>query len=225
MEVFGIQTQAETLNDVREFKSKADIMHSELIRLIETLSDAGTSSEQTSVLGGFNESRNSSNSFSMLPSKPKIFHGREQELERVLKLLSEKSPRIAILGGGGMGKTSLARAALHHPDIVSKFEHRFFVSAEAATTSVELAALIGLYLGLNAGQDLTKAVVQYLAHTPASLLILDNLETVWDPRQTRAGVERLLCLLSDLEHLALIVCCTPVELCFPSCLPDHNAGI
>ncbi|KAF8210019.1 hypothetical protein K438DRAFT_1810731 [Mycena galopus ATCC 62051] len=205
MEVFGIQTQAKTLNDVREFKSKADIMHSEIIKLIDTLSDAGTSSEKTSVLGGFNESRNSSNSFSMLPSKPKIFHGREQELERVLKLLSEKSPRIAILGGGGMGKTSLARAALHHPDTVSKFEHRFFVSAEAATTSIELAALIGLHLGLNPGQDLTKAVVQYLACTPASLLILDNLETVWEPRQTCAGVERLLCLLGELEHLALMI--------------------
>ncbi|KAF8137892.1 hypothetical protein K438DRAFT_732958 [Mycena galopus ATCC 62051] len=141
----------------------------------------------------------------MLPSKPKIFHGRDQELERILKLLSEKSPRLAILGGGGMGKTSLARAALHHPETVSKFEHRFFVSAEAATTSIELAALIGWHLGLNPGQDLTKAVVQYLAHTPASLLILDNLETVWEPRQSCARVEGLLCLLGGLEHLALMI--------------------
>ncbi|KAF8137885.1 hypothetical protein K438DRAFT_1881214, partial [Mycena galopus ATCC 62051] len=154
--------------------------------------------------GVFNES-NSSNSFSMLPAKPKIFHGREQELEKILKLLSEKSPRIAILGGGGMGKTNLAKAALHHPDIVSTFEHRFFVSAEAAMTSIELAALLGLHLGLNPGQDLTKAVVEYFACTPASLLILDNLETVWEPRQTRAGVERLLCLLGEVEHLALMI--------------------
>ncbi|KAF8143239.1 hypothetical protein K438DRAFT_2109980 [Mycena galopus ATCC 62051] len=157
------------------------------------------------ILGVFNESKNSSNSFSMLPAKPKIFHGREQELEDVLNLLSEKSPRIAILGGGGMGKTTLARAALHHPDIASKFEHRFFVSAEAATTSIELAALIGLHLGLDPGQDLTRAVVQYFARTPASLLILDNLETVWENIQTRAGVENLLSLLSEVEHLALMI--------------------
>ncbi|KAF8207349.1 hypothetical protein K438DRAFT_2013353 [Mycena galopus ATCC 62051] len=81
----------------------------------------------------------------------------------------------------------------------------FFVSAEAAATSIELAALIGLHLGLNPGLDLTKAVVQYLACAPPSLLILDNLETVWEPRQTRAGVERLLCLLAELENLALMV--------------------
>ncbi|KAF8180662.1 P-loop containing nucleoside triphosphate hydrolase protein, partial [Mycena galopus ATCC 62051] len=141
----------------------------------------------------------------MLPAKPKIFYGREQELEDVLNLLSDNSPRIAILGGGGMGKTTLARAALHHPDTVSKFEHRFFVSAESATTSIELASLIGLHLGLNPGQDLTKAVVQYFARAPASLLILDNLETVWEPIQTRGGVEKLLCLLSEVEHLALII--------------------
>ncbi|KAF8162095.1 P-loop containing nucleoside triphosphate hydrolase protein, partial [Mycena galopus ATCC 62051] len=141
----------------------------------------------------------------MLAAKPKIFHGRDQELEDVLHLLSEKSPRIAILGGGGMGKTTLARAALHHPDIASKFEHRFFVSAEAAATSTELAALIGLHLGLDPGQDLTKAVVRYLARTPASLLILDNLETIWEDIQTRAGAENLLSLLSEVEHLALII--------------------
>ncbi|KAF8149631.1 P-loop containing nucleoside triphosphate hydrolase protein, partial [Mycena galopus ATCC 62051] len=133
------------------------------------------------------------------------FHGREQELEDILNLLSEKSPRIAILGGGGMGKTSLARAALHHPDIACKFEHRFFVSAEAATTSIELVALVGLHVGLNSGRDLTKAVVQYFARAPASLLILDNLETVWEPIPTRGGVEKLLCLLSEVEHLALII--------------------
>ncbi|KAF8170010.1 hypothetical protein K438DRAFT_1854643 [Mycena galopus ATCC 62051] len=99
-----------------------------------------------------------------------------------------------------MGKTSLARAVLHHPDTSSKFEHRFFVSAEAATTSVELAALIGLHVGLKPGQDLTKPVVQYFSRKMSCLLILDNLET---PIHSRAGVEEFLSLLTGLEHLAL----------------------
>ncbi|KAF8207503.1 hypothetical protein K438DRAFT_1930969 [Mycena galopus ATCC 62051] len=206
MDVFGIPRWMETLNDIREFKDTANLMHKELVKLIETLSDTGTlSSERSSVHWGINESINSSNSFSLLPSNPKIFHGREQELEIVLKLLSQKSPRIAILGGGGMGKTSLARAALHHPDTTSKFEHRFFVSAEAATTSIELAALVGLHIGLNPGQDLTKAIIKYFARKPPCLLILDNLETVWEPIQTRAGIESLLSLLSEIEHLALLI--------------------
>ena len=123
-----------------------------------------------------------------------------------MKMLSQEAPRVAILGGGGMGKTSLARAVLHHPDTLTKFEQIFFVSAEPATTSIELAALIGLHIGLNPSQDLTKAVVQYFAKNSSSLLILDNLETVWEPIQTRSAVEEFLSLLSDVQHLGLIVC-------------------
>ncbi|KAF8209225.1 hypothetical protein K438DRAFT_1754264 [Mycena galopus ATCC 62051] len=206
-EMFGIQTQTQTLDEIREFRKTANLMHKEMMQLIESLSET-TVSERSSleqVYLGINESKNSSNSFSMLPSKPKIFHGREQELNHILKLIGQQQPRIAILGGGGMGKTSLAKAVLHHPDTSSKFEHPFFVSAEAATTSVELAALIGLHVGLKSGQDLTKPVVQYFSRKMSCLLILDNLETVWEPTHSRAGVEEFLCLLTGLEHLALMI--------------------
>jgi hypothetical protein len=148
----------------------------------------------------------SSTSFSMLPSRPKIFYGRESEIEHIMKMLSQESPRIAILGGGGMGKTSLARAVLHHPETSAKFEDRFFVSAEPASTRIELAALIGLHVGLNPGTDLTRPVVQYLSCKPSCLLILDNLETVWEPIQSRGGIEEFLALLTAVKHLALIVC-------------------
>ncbi|KAJ6480945.1 P-loop containing nucleoside triphosphate hydrolase protein, partial [Mycena sanguinolenta] len=140
-----------------------------------------------------------------LPSKPKIFYGRESELEDIMKILSQQTPWIAILGGGGMGKTSLARAALHHPDTLARFEQRFFVSAEPAATSVELAALIGMHIGLNPGKDLTTAVVQYFSRKSPALLVLDNLETVWEPLQSRGAVEEFLSLLADIEHLGLII--------------------
>jgi AAA+ superfamily predicted ATPase len=141
----------------------------------------------------------------MLPSKPKIFHGRESEMEDILEILGQEAPRIAILGGGGMGKTTLARAVLHHPDVSSKFEHNFFVTAESATTSHELAVLIGLHLGMNPGKDLTKSVVQYFLKKSPCLLILDNLETSWEPMHSRGDVEEFLSLLTDVSHLALIV--------------------
>jgi Cdc6-like AAA superfamily ATPase len=142
----------------------------------------------------------------MLPSKPRIFYGRESEVENIMKMLCQESPRIAILGGAGMGKTTLARAVLHHPETCTKFEDRFFISAESATTSIELAALIGSYVGLAPVKDFTQCVVQHFSRMPTLLLILDNLDTVWEPIQSRRATEEFLSLLAEVEHLALIVC-------------------
>ncbi|KAJ7482636.1 hypothetical protein FB451DRAFT_1129667 [Mycena latifolia] len=129
-----------------------------------------------------------------------------------MQQLDQQIPRIAILGGGGMGKTSLARAVLHHPQITARYDqHRFFVACDAASSSVHLAALIGEQVGLQPGQDLTKPVVWYLWSSPPSLLILDNLETVWEPKESRTNVEKLLALLEDIEHLTLIITMCGVE--------------
>ncbi|KAJ7336774.1 P-loop containing nucleoside triphosphate hydrolase protein [Mycena albidolilacea] len=141
----------------------------------------------------------------MLPGKPKIFHGRQTELEEITKLLNQDSARIVILGPGGIGKTSLAKAALHHPEVFPNYQHSYFVPCDSASTGIEVAAVIGAHLGLKPARDLTKAVLQYLSGQPASLLILDNLETAWDPIESRNGVEELLSQLTDIFHLALLV--------------------
>ncbi|KAJ7342316.1 P-loop containing nucleoside triphosphate hydrolase protein, partial [Mycena albidolilacea] len=140
-----------------------------------------------------------------LPSRPKIFHGREFELEHMIKILHQDSPRLVILGAGGMGKSSLARAALHHPYIATKYEHRFFVVCDSATNSIELAAVMGVHIGLKPGRDLRKAVANYFSQTKYSLLILDNFETPWEPFQSRSDVEEFVSLLTDVRDLALMI--------------------
>ncbi|KAJ7891055.1 P-loop containing nucleoside triphosphate hydrolase protein [Mycena leptocephala] len=127
----------------------------------------------------------SSNSISMLPSQPKIFHGRDSELSNILQLFSQGTPKIAILGAGGMGKTSLARAVIHHTKITERYDqHRFFIACDSAATQVKLAALIGAHIGL---------------------LILDNLETLWEPAESRGKIEEFLSLLTGVDHLALLI--------------------
>jgi hypothetical protein len=105
-----------------------------------------------------------------------------------------------------MGKTTLARAVIHHPKIATRYEqHRFFVACDSATSKIELAALVGTHLGLKPGRDITRAVVHHFYVTPPSLLILDNLETLWEPTESRRDIEGFLSLLTDVNHLALMV--------------------
>ncbi|KAJ7339703.1 P-loop containing nucleoside triphosphate hydrolase protein, partial [Mycena albidolilacea] len=142
----------------------------------------------------------------MLPPEPKIFHGRESELSDILHLFNTGIPKIAILGAGGMGKTSLAQAVLHHPGIITRFaQNRFFVACSSATTKLELVNLIGTHLGLKPGKDLTTEVLHYFANNPPSLLILDELEALWEPAIFRGNIEELLALLTGVEDVALMI--------------------
>ncbi|KAJ6527079.1 hypothetical protein B0H19DRAFT_1335060 [Mycena capillaripes] len=137
------------LADVKAFEEYARQTDREILQLIATASDE-TSSVGSSVGGLFSGDRNSSNSLSLLPSEPKIFHGREIEVSEILELFTTATPRVAILGMGGIGKTSLAKTILHHQKITDEYkERRFFVACESASTKVELAGLIGAHVGLN----------------------------------------------------------------------------
>ncbi|KAJ7716774.1 P-loop containing nucleoside triphosphate hydrolase protein, partial [Mycena metata] len=148
----------------------------------------------------------SSNSISMLPAEPKIFHGRDLEFADILKLFNQDTPRMAILGAGGIGKTSLARAILHHEQITTKYQgNRFFIACDTMSTKVELAGLIGAHLEIKPGKDLTQAVLWHFSNAPPSLLILDNLETPWEPVESRNNIEEFLSLLTDITGLALVV--------------------
>jgi predicted ATPase len=148
----------------------------------------------------------------MLPPEPKIFHGREAELSGIVKLFRTQVPRIAILGAGGMGKTSLSRAVLHHPELISRYDqHRIFVPCDTVSNSIQLAGVIGAHIGLKPGSDLTRLVIGHFSNGPPTLLVLDNVETIWEPAESRADVEKLLCHLTEIEHLAVIVSMEPMH--------------
>ncbi|KAJ7849043.1 hypothetical protein B0H13DRAFT_1906397 [Mycena leptocephala] len=194
------------MKDITQIQEDAEKRNTEVLAMIEAVSDTTSSDRSSSISGLYSGSHNSSNSISMLPSEPKIFHGRDSELSDILHLFSQGTPRIAILGAGGMGKTSLARATIHHTEITERYnQHRFFVACDSAATQVELAALIGAHVGLKPGKDLTHPVIQYFSSSSKSLLILDNLETLWEPVESRSKIEEFLSLLTGVDHLALVI--------------------
>ncbi|KAJ7289659.1 P-loop containing nucleoside triphosphate hydrolase protein, partial [Mycena rebaudengoi] len=139
------------------------------------------------------------------PPCPQIFYGRETELQDVVNILIQDSARIAILGAGGMGKTSLATTALHNQQVEAKYPHQYFVPCHSSPTCTELVATIADHIGLEKGSNMPKRVAHYFANAPPSLLVLDNLETCWESLASRSEVEEFLSLLTDVLHLGVMI--------------------
>ncbi|KAJ7664750.1 hypothetical protein B0H17DRAFT_1211201 [Mycena rosella] len=178
--------------------------HEEILELLAAQSDSQSS--DTMSLAQNSEMSRSSGALSIVPASPQIFHGRESELEEVVSALMHQQPaRISVLGTGGIGKTALALAILHDLRVEQKYCHRYFVSCESANSDVQIISAVGVHLGLEPSRQLSKAIVQYFCDCGPALLVLDNMETPWEPVSTRAKVEDFLSLLTDVPHLALLI--------------------
>ncbi|KAJ7854938.1 hypothetical protein B0H14DRAFT_2163654, partial [Mycena olivaceomarginata] len=99
----------------------------------------------------------------------------------------------------------LAKSALHHTDVVSKYPARYFVSCDSAKTVESLTIVVANALGLELTGQISKAIVKHLAAQSSCLLILDNFETPWEPMETRAKIEDFLATMGDLPCVALLV--------------------
>lgn len=142
-----------------------------------------------------------------MPPRPQIFYGRDSELRATIDILQQSSARIAILGTGGIGKTSLALAVAHHPDVAAKYSSNniHFVTCQSTPSCAELVSTIASHIGLPQSPHLSRKIVQHFVSAPPSLLVLDNFETPWEPSGSRPEVEEFLSRLADIPHLAILV--------------------
>ncbi|KAJ7854370.1 hypothetical protein B0H13DRAFT_1903700 [Mycena leptocephala] len=182
-------TMVNHIKDIAEMQEDAEKRHKEVLDMIEALSTLLVQMEHP-LYGNSTPLKNQLISVIQISRLYSGSHNRAQdilwrnsEISDILHLFSQGTPKIAILGAGGMGKTSLARAVIHHTEITQRYnQHRFFVACDSAATQVELAALIGVHIGL-------KREGPHLLY---------NLETLWEPVQSRGKIEEFLSLLTDI---------------------------
>jgi hypothetical protein len=142
----------------------------------------------------------------ILPPKPHLIVEREAQFDIALKVLLDSKPsRIAIIGGGGFGKTTLARAILHDPKISECYKDRYFLSCEAMADVDALLLGICNMLDIKATPSAMLASIRRRLETSTTLLCLDNFETPWEPPSTRTKIEDVLASISDIPRLSLII--------------------
>ncbi|KAJ7452066.1 hypothetical protein B0H11DRAFT_2288746 [Mycena galericulata] len=209
LDAFSVKTGLTAAADIAAFKLARESKHQELLKLLSETDWSDQGSLTTSMAS--RTTLLSSHSFSslslsvLLPSAPQIFYGRESELKDLVALLLQEAPRVALLGPGGIGKTSLARSALHHPEVADRYRDRYFVPCDSAGTVEDLALAVATALGVELTAKLSTVIVKHLRTQPRCLLVLDNFETPWEPSATRPHVEEFLSVLADLSHVALLV--------------------
>ena len=138
------------------------------------------------------------------PIEPPRCFGRERELTGLVQALCGDATKYAILlGGGGIGKTTLAEKVASATALKERFgEHSWQVRLTAARSGSDLQSEIIRTLGYDAAKtDFGYVLKRLHARTPA-LLLLDNLETPWN--EDVRGAREVLRQLADVQGLSLL---------------------
>lgn len=137
--------------------------------------------------------------------EPNRCFGRQEDVSYIVSLLISNR-HTALLGPGGIGKTTLATKAATHPEVLAHFgSHRWFVQLSQAATAAELEAEIVKSLGFDPAETYLRYALDRLEtkiRRLPGLLLLDNFETPWN--EDRRATREVLRAISELKNLVLL---------------------
>ncbi|KAE9408385.1 TPR-like protein [Gymnopus androsaceus JB14] len=144
------------------------------------------------------------------PTAPRVFTGRDNLVTEGVEMLCKRDQAyLAILGAGGMGKTSLALHVMEHADVRKKFqEKRYFLPCEVLPDAPSLiqGLLQILKISISEGKDGYEILEAYLQSSQEPiLLVLDNFETPWHSSKNQKAVQNLIEEIHDQGKVSIIL--------------------
>ena len=125
------------------------------------------------------------------------------------KLLSGTGARLVIGGSGGIGKTSVALAIFHSPELDGDIPRtsRFFVPCQSVTTASTFLSTIASSLGveISQGDALSLVVARLKAGDRPSLQVLDNAESFWFDYEIQSHARTILRHICSVRTVTLLL--------------------